>query len=453
MTQPLRLLPGGVPLEVVRGEPFAVVASFIDAAGDPLPLTGTFAAELLDRDAVPLAGGAMAVDATGAATGVLRVEASAAASALLVDSLHRWRLVDSVSGHTILDGSVRPRLSGAAGVAAGSHQVTATVTVDEAEVTVTVLTTGSGGGGGADLSDATPAPLGVAAAGAGAKASREDHVHAMPTAADVGALSASSGFNTAGGWLRLDEDGTIPDNRIPSSIARDSEVAGASGINYPANSILANNTGLSAPASGLSRAQIRSMLAINMEPFRVRTNDYILLSRQTAWGAINTTFSSTASNSNNLASYTPFYVAERIGIDTLSLYCNTANAGAGACIRMGIYADNGGRPGSVVLDAGTAGIGAPGLKSVTFTETFLDPGLYWYVVVVQSLDTGINPIFMGGSVTSVTIGEPAPVASDSMFTFITARVSGALAANPAVAFDRRTVAKVFHVWARVSTPS
>lgn len=228
----------------------------------------------------------------------------------------------------------------------------------------------------------------------------------------------------------------------------------ASGINYPANSILANNTGLSAPASGLSRAQIRSMLAINMEPFRVRTNDYILLSRQTAWGATaNVTFSSTASNSNNQASYTPFYVAERIGIDTLSLYCNAANAGAGACIRMGIHADNGGRPGSVVLDAGTAGIGAPGLKSVTFTETFLDPGLYWYVVVAQSLDTGINPTFMGGTTTSVTIGEPAPAASDNMLTFITATVSGALAANPTVSFGRKTVAKVFHVWARVSTPS
>ena len=455
MTQPLRLLPGGVPLEVVRGEPFAVVASFVDAAGDPLPLTGTFAAELLDRDAVPLAGGAMAVDATGAATGVLRVEATAAASALLVDSLHRWRLRDVSSDHTVLDGPVRPRPSGAAGVAAASFEVTAQVAMGEAVVTVSVMTTGSsgGGGGGADLSDAVPAGLGVAAAGVDGEASRADHVHAMPTAGDVGALSASSGYNTAGGWLRLDEDGTIPDNRIPSSIARDSEVAGASGINYPANSILANNTGLSAPASGLSRAQIRSMLAINMEPFRVRTNDYILLSRQTAWGAINTTFSSTASNSNNLASYTPFYVAERIGIDTLSLFCNTANAGAGACIRMGIYADNGGRPGSVVLDAGTAGIGAPGLKSVTFTETFLDPGLYWYVVVAQSLDTGINPTFMGGTTTSTTIGEPAPIASSSMFTFITATVSGALAANPAVAFGRSTVAKVFHVWARVSTPS
>lgn len=229
MTQPLRLLPGGVPLEVVRGEPFAVVASFVDAAGDPLPLTGTFAAELLDRDAAPLAGGAMAVDATGAATGVLRVEASAAASALLVDSLYRWRLRDVSSGHTVLDGPVRPRPSGAAGVPVGSHQVTATVTVDAAEVTVTVLTTGSagGGGGGADLSDATPAPLGTAGAGTGAEASRGDHVHAMPTAGDVGALSASSGFNTPGGWLKLDGSGTAPDSTLPASIARDTEVTAA----------------------------------------------------------------------------------------------------------------------------------------------------------------------------------------------------------------------------------
>ena len=43
-------------------------------------------------------------------------------------------------------------------------------------------------------------------------------------AADVGALASGSGYNTANGWLKLDGDGTVPDNRIPSSIARDSEV-------------------------------------------------------------------------------------------------------------------------------------------------------------------------------------------------------------------------------------
>ena len=46
--------------------------------------------------------------------------------------------------------------------------------------------------GGADLSDAAPAALGTAAAGASGLAARADHVHPMPTAAQVGAATAES---------------------------------------------------------------------------------------------------------------------------------------------------------------------------------------------------------------------------------------------------------------------
>lgn len=46
------------------------------------------------------------------------------------------------------------------------------------------------GGGGASLSDATPAALGTAAAGTGTLASRDDHVHAMPSASEVGAAAS-----------------------------------------------------------------------------------------------------------------------------------------------------------------------------------------------------------------------------------------------------------------------
>lgn len=49
------------------------------------------------------------------------------------------------------------------------------------------------GGGGADLSDATPQDLGTAAAGVSTEASRADHVHDMPTAADI--TVDASGFN------------------------------------------------------------------------------------------------------------------------------------------------------------------------------------------------------------------------------------------------------------------
>ena len=43
-------------------------------------------------------------------------------------------------------------------------------------------------------------------------------------AGDVGALDASSGYNTANGWLKLDGSGTAPDSTLPASIARDSEI-------------------------------------------------------------------------------------------------------------------------------------------------------------------------------------------------------------------------------------
>ena len=51
-----------------------------------------------------------------------------------------------------------------------------------------------GAGGGVQLSDDTPGSLGTASAGVSTKASRSDHVHEMPTAAQVGALAAGDGL-------------------------------------------------------------------------------------------------------------------------------------------------------------------------------------------------------------------------------------------------------------------
>lgn len=50
---------------------------------------------------------------------------------------------------------------------------------------------GGGGGGGAPLTTTEPAALGTAAAGSSVEAARADHVHAMPTAAQVGARDSS----------------------------------------------------------------------------------------------------------------------------------------------------------------------------------------------------------------------------------------------------------------------
>lgn len=59
-------------------------------------------------------------------------------------------------------------------------------------ITITDGVISAEGGGGVSLSDVPPQVLGNVSAGTGLLASREDHVHPMPTAADVGALDIDS---------------------------------------------------------------------------------------------------------------------------------------------------------------------------------------------------------------------------------------------------------------------
>lgn len=61
---------------------------------------------------------------------------------------------------------------------------------------------------GSPLSSATPQPLGTAAAGTSTTVSREDHVHALPTASAVGAIPTST-VTTKGDLLAASGAGAI----------------------------------------------------------------------------------------------------------------------------------------------------------------------------------------------------------------------------------------------------
>lgn len=67
------------------------------------------------------------------------------------------------------------------------------------------IDSGGGGGGGAEPFDGTPSPLGVASPGVSDKYSRGDHVHAMPSAGDLGVIAAPSN-PSAGDFLMYDGD-------------------------------------------------------------------------------------------------------------------------------------------------------------------------------------------------------------------------------------------------------
>lgn len=62
---------------------------------------------------------------------------------------------------------------------------------------------------------------------------------------------------------------------------------------------------------------------------------------------------------------------------------HAATTGAGETMRLGIYNDSGGRPGSLLLDAGTVDLStATALKSITIAQV-LTSGFYWLVAVHQ----------------------------------------------------------------------
>jgi hypothetical protein len=82
----------------------------------------------------------------------------------------------------------------------------------------TAPSSGGGGSGGAATGTATPQPLGTATAGTAVAASHEDHVHAMPTAAQVGAVALTD-KGVANGVASLDGTGKIPTAQLPGSIA------------------------------------------------------------------------------------------------------------------------------------------------------------------------------------------------------------------------------------------
>jgi hypothetical protein len=77
----------------------------------------------------------------------------------------------------------------------------------------------------------------------------------------------------------------------------------------------------------------------------------------------------------------PFAVPRPTELD--QMYLDVTAAAAGSTIRLGIYADDGtGRPGALVLDAGTIDSATIGTKALAISVT-LPPGLYWLTAAAR----------------------------------------------------------------------
>mgnify|MGYP002737179692 CR=1 FL=1 len=78
----------------------------------------------------------------------------------------------------------------------------------------------------------------------------------------------------------------------------------------------------------------------------------------------------------------PFFVPNGRSIDRIAVNVSTAG-GTGSVIRLGIYADSNGVPGSLILDAGTIDSSSTGTKEITISATKLTGGRVWLAACQQ----------------------------------------------------------------------
>ena len=182
---------------------------------------------------------------------------------------------------------------------------------------------------------------------------------------DITGLQATSEKNQPNGYAGLDGDGTIPDNRIPSSIARDTEIG---------TQITAHD------GSGTAHPDIRALVR---PPFRIATPIG-------QWVGPPTSATPTAVSSGNLilsavgrGNVTPIFLTagtyDRIAIYVAAAAANTA--------RLGLYAADSatGLPtGAALLDAGTVSSAATGQVEVAISFVLAESGWYWASVFVDA---------------------------------------------------------------------
>lgn len=150
----------------------------------------------------------------------------------------------------------------------------------------------------------------------------------------------------------------------------------------------------------------------------------------------NTSFSSSATNSNNITRFVPFVLEETTDFDAFYIFQSNPNAGAGAYMTMYIYDDsNDGLPGIKLHQDSTA----PGSLNITnVMHTFngnitLQPGAYWMAFHIRNLDTaGVNPTFyftQNTNFKSIQFTTPAHGSNQYIYIIVTATV-GDLGNNP-----------------------
>lgn len=127
------------------------------------------------------------------------------------------------------------------------------------------------------------------------------------------------------------------------------------------------------------------------------------------------------------ATFALFVVPESTTFDRIYIKVMTAGS-AGAVCRLGIFGDTGGKPGSVVLDAGTIDATSTGDKEITISQT-LNPGVYWVSACTQGGATTRAFYRYNRGIFQAAGNDPQNSPTSG---FQASSISGAFSAKPAV---------------------
>jgi hypothetical protein len=140
------------------------------------------------------------------------------------------------------------------------------------------------------------------------------------------------------------------------------------------------------------------------------------------------------STSLNTTNFTHFYVGKTTSFDRIGF--STGTVTTAGIVRLGIYQDTNGAPGSLVLDAGTAAFNSSSNTAylITINQT-LTPGWYWLAFNMQSG----NSLFFGNGGNQTGISGVQRMTSTSPFTTMVSgynqsSVSGAFPSTATGAF-------------------
>lgn len=139
------------------------------------------------------------------------------------------------------------------------------------------------------------------------------------------------------------------------------------------------------------------------------------------------TNSTSSALTEDVTYYTPFYVAKNSTVfDRISIRAGNSFAGT-STVRLGIYANNNGKPGNLILDAGTVSCTTANAVSSATINQSLDRGIYWLAANTQTVATTNQYHAITGGIALLPLGGRAELNASIVIGWQETGITGAFA--------------------------